>query len=241
MTGCTPPFISEGSPTPPPPDGQSPQPLKSPSLLQSTGVSPRRVYRKSAPARSKRNSRSDPALTGESAKKPTLVRRHTEDRVGKSMLMELMSNFWGYHSERNVGVDTAADAAAAADTEAEELRSAAEAEVAPKDNLVYRIQAADLSGLYEDLQASLDRLALEDEVDGNVRSAPSELRQPSTIYVSARDVSGHRLGGRGGGGSTAPKVYYAELRKLPSAQDREKAQAEARKLKDKGAYVVLVL
>ena len=109
-----------------------------------------------------------------------------------------------------------------------------EVETVPQDNLVYRIQSSDLAGLYHTVQTALDRQAYEDDVDGNDLRAPGELLQPSTIYVSAQDTWGNRLGG--GDGQGAPRVYYAELRKLLSAQDQEKARIEAKKPGDKGIH-----
>ena len=148
------------------------------------------------------------------------------------MLMELVSSFWGYQSEQNLGLtDPGGDKVEALNWEEEETP--------PQDNLVYRIQSSDLSELYENLRASLERQANEDDVDGNDLQAPVQLLQPSTIYVSARDISGHKLGGLDA--KATPKVYYAELRKLASPQDREKALAEARKSKEKGTGVAVVI
>lgn len=147
------------------------------------------------------------------------------------MFRELVSSFWGYKGEQDIDlIGPGNDEVEAVDWEEE---------AAPQDNLVYRVQAADLSGLYENLQASLERQAYGDEVDGDDQHAPVELLQPSTIYVSTRDISGHKLGGLDG--KSTPKVYYAELRKLSSPQDREKARAEARKTKDKGTCFHVVI
>ncbi|XP_076453635.1 peroxisomal ATPase PEX1-like isoform X2 [Babylonia areolata] len=210
LTGKTPPFVG-GDATPPLSSSRS-------KSLQSTESSPRRVFRKSAPARSggRRGSRSDPSLNGSSAQGRPLVRRNT-DRQMRSVLMEFMSSLWSYQTVKNIGV------AEPSDDELDDL--SADLTVVPKDNLVYRIQSSDLHGLFHTVKRKLEKQADEDELDGNQALAPTELFQPSTIYVSARDVSGHRLGGNG---KPPSRVYYAQLKKLPSAQDREKAQVEAR-------------
>nr|KAG5696713.1 hypothetical protein BaRGS_028833 [Batillaria attramentaria] len=94
-----------------------------------------------------------------------------------------------------------------------------EMEEVPQDNLVFRIQPSDLTGVYENLKDTFD------SVDQSSEHPPVELLQPSTIYVSSRDVAGHWLGRHGYG--IGPQVYFAELRKLLSAQDREKAKLDA--------------
>ncbi|KAL8595931.1 hypothetical protein ACOMHN_018243 [Nucella lapillus] len=209
FTGKTPPYIGKSTPL------LSNKSVDSPSL-QPTDSSPRRTYRRSAPARTKRTSRSDPSLSDDTHAKP-IVRRHTDKQM-RSVLIEFMSSLWGYQSERNIGVAEPSD-----DDEVDNFNALLT--VVPKGNLVYRIQTSDLHTLFHNVQKALDKQAYEDELDGNPLKAPAELFQPSTIYVSAKDVSCHRLGGSG---KPASRVYYAQLKKLPSAQDREKAHAEAR-------------
>ncbi|XP_070173404.1 peroxisomal ATPase PEX1-like [Littorina saxatilis] len=216
MTDKTPSYV--GKSTPP---FSKPGPPKSPNL-QPTDGSPRRIYRKPERSRNKRNSHSDPSQSSD-LKKPPLNRSNTES-LGKSMLMELVSSFWNYQGQKHIGF------AEPSDDELEEATQ--EVDVVSPDNLVYRIQASNFSSLYDNLKAALERQAYEDDVDGNDVHAPAELLQPTTIYVTAKDSSGERLGGFDW--TSAPRVYFAELRKLPSAQDREKAQAEARKPKEKG-------
>jgi hypothetical protein len=71
---------------------------------------------------------------------------------------------------------------------------------------------------------------MEDELDGNQHHAPAELLQPSTIYVTTKDISGRKLGGQTR--KSTPRVFYAELRKVLSPRDREKEMQENRKKRE---------
>lgn len=178
--------------------------------------------------RKKRNSRSDPALTGEIDRRdPWQLRRRHTDKVRKSTLMEIVSSFWGYQTQSGIGI---ADQSEDEDVN-DKLSHTPQEDPVPPDNLVYRVQSADLPGLYDSLQARYARLSMEDELDGDRHQAPAELLQPSTIYVTMKDILDRKLGGLTR--KTTPRVYYAELRKILSPLDREKAQAEAKKNTEK--------
>lgn len=90
-------------------------------------------------------------------------------------------------------------------------------------NLVYRIQSCNLVETLEEIKRNIQNRTFGDEVD-YYQQPPVELLQPSTIYVSARDMEGRKSAQQNT--SMNSKVFYAEFKKLPSVQDKKKAELE---------------
>ncbi|KAK7483173.1 hypothetical protein BaRGS_00025577, partial [Batillaria attramentaria] len=201
--GNTPPFVGKAS-------------------LQGSDVtrSPAR-RQKRAPSWRKRFSQSDPLSPRGPEQSPKHLARSNTDQSRMQPLLGLLAALWSGYPNLN---SRSSDATVLG--KLDDMTDDPEMEEVPQDNLVFRIQPSDLTGVYENLKDTFD------SVDQSSEHPPVELLQPSTIYVSSRDVAGHWLGRHGYG--IGPQVYFAELRKLLSAQDREKAKLDASGSKKKG-------